>query len=167
LEASLSQNRSVHGKTILGLRAEPSGFHWAIVTGTLKEPVMEGSGSESVPESFTEAESLAWIRQKADHIIDIYKPEAVAVRYPERVARGFNKDSAKSRCRVEGVLVEVSGTKNRNVVTGSLNTFGKHLGSKSPKDDLSSDELRGLDWSQHKDKIREAILVAVSLLPSE
>jgi hypothetical protein len=167
VEVSVRQYRAVHGQTILGLRAEPKGFHWAIVTGTLRQAVLEGSGSEAAPETFSEAESLAWVRQKAAYIIDIYKPTAVAVRYPERVARGFNKDSAKSRCRVEGVLVEVSGTKNRTVVTGALNTFGKHLGSKFPKDDLSSDELRGLDWSQHKDKVREAILVAVSLLPSE
>ncbi len=163
----MGQTRSVHGNTILGLRAEPRGFHWAIVTGTLKHAVLEGSASEAAPETFSEAESLAWVRQKAAYIIDTYKAEAVAVRYPERIARGFNKDSAKSRCRVEGVLVEVSGAKNRVVVTGSLNTFGRHLGSRSPKDDLSSDELRGLDWSQHKDKIREAILVAVSLLPAE
>jgi hypothetical protein len=163
----VGQNRSVHGKIILGLRAEPKGFHWAVVTGTLKHAVLEGSGSEMAPEAFSEAESLAWVRQKAAYIIDTFKAEAVAVRYPERIARGFNKDSAKSRCRVEGVLVEVSGAKNRMVVTGALNTFGKHLGSTSPKDDLSSDDLRGLDWSQHKDKIREAILVAVSLLPSE
>lgn len=161
----MSRKQSLHGKIILGLRAEPNGFRWAIVTGTLKQAVLEGSGSESAPETFSEAESLAWVRQRATHIIDTYKPEAVAVRYPERVARGFNKDSAKSRCRVEGVLVDVSGTKNRAVITGALNS--KHLGSKSPKDDLASDELRGLDWSQHKDKIREAILVAVSLLPSE
>jgi hypothetical protein len=129
--------------------------------------VLEASGSETAPETFSEAESLAWVRQKAAYIIDTYKPEAVAVRYPERVARGFNKDSAKSRCRVEGVLVELSGAKNKIVVTGALNTFGKHLGSRSPKDELSSEELRGLDWSQHKGKVREGILVAVSLLPSE
>ncbi|MBZ5527322.1 MAG: hypothetical protein LAN71_05390 [Acidobacteriia bacterium] len=122
-------------------------------------------GTETSPQVYTEAESLAWTRQKVAHIIDTYNPTTVAVRYPERIARGANKDSAKSRCRVEGVLVEVSSTKNKVVVTGALNTFGKHAGSKSPKDDLVSKDLRGLDWSEHKDKAREAILVAASLLP--
>jgi hypothetical protein len=164
----VGQNRAIHGKTILGLRAEPRAFHWAVVTGTLDSPVLEGSGTETAPHAYSEAESLAWTRQKVDHIIDTYKPTTVAVRYPERIARGANKDSAKSRCRVEGVLVEVSSTKNRAVVTGALNTFGKHSGSNSPKDDLASEDLRGLDWSKHKDKAaREAILVAASLLPSE
>jgi hypothetical protein len=167
MEASVSQDRVVHGKTILGLRAEPEGFHWAIVTGTLQQPVLEGSGSENVPETFSEGEALAWVRQKAAQIIDLYNPDAAAVRYPERIARGFNKDSAKSRCRVEGVLVEVSSAKNLSVITGALNTFGKHLCSKSPKHDLASEDLRGLDWSKHKDKLREAILVATSLLPEK
>jgi len=163
----VSQNRVVHGKTILGLRAEPEGFHWAIVTGTLQQPVLEGSGSETAPKTFSEGEALAWVRQKAAQVIEVFRPNAVAVRYPERVARGFNKDSAKSRCRIEGVLVEVSSTNNLSVITGALNTFGKHLCSKSPKEDLASEDLRGLDWSKHKDKLREAILVAASLLPKE
>jgi hypothetical protein len=80
VEAPVGQNRTVLGKTILGLRAEPKGFHWAIVTGTLKQAVLEGSGSEAAPETFSEAESLAWVRQKAAYIMDTYKPEAVAVR---------------------------------------------------------------------------------------
>jgi hypothetical protein len=163
----MSQNREKLGKTILGLRAEPEGFHWAVTTGTLQQPVLEGSGSETAPKSFTEGQALAWVRQKAAHVIEVYKPNAVAVRYPERIARGFNKDSAKSRCRIEGVLVEVSSAKNLHVITGALNTFGKHLGSKFPKEDLASKDLRGLDWSQYKDKLREAILVAAALLPNE
>jgi len=161
----VGHNRAVHGKIILGLRAEPRAFHWAVVSGTLERPVLEGSGSETSPHTYSEAESLAWTRQKVDHIIDTYNPTTVAVRYPERIARGANTDSAKSRCRVEGVLVEVSSTKNKAVVTGALNTFGKHAGSSSLKNDLASDDLRGLDWSKYNDKVREAILVAASLLP--
>jgi hypothetical protein len=114
-----------------------------------------------------EAEGLAWIRQRVVHIIDVYKPTKIAVRYPEPTAMGANKNSAKSRCRVEGVVLETSSSKGLETVTGALNTFGKYSRSKSPKDDLDCADLRGLDWSNYKDKVREAILVAASLLPSQ
>jgi hypothetical protein len=104
------------------------------------------------------------------YIIDHFKPGRVAVRYPEPRALGANKDSAKSRCRVEGVVLEACSSRNLEVVTGALTTISKNLGSKSgkAKEYLASDDLRGLDWSLLKNsKIREAILVAASVLPPE
>jgi len=151
----------------LGLRAAPSGFHWAIVRGMPEQPILDASDTETAPYAYKEAESLAWIREKTVYIIERFRPTKVGVRFAERTARGPNKDSAKRRCRVEGVLLEVSGSRGLDVVAGTLNTFGKHLGSKSPKEDLTSDDLRGLDWSKYRDNgLREAILVAVSLLSS-
>lgn len=153
-------------KGVLGVRAEPAAIHWAIVTGTMNRPILHAKGTESAPHAFTEGESLAWIRQKMLYIIDTFKPARVAVRYPEGNAKGANKKSAKARCRVEGVVLEAASWKNLDIVTGALNTFGKYSSSESPREDLASDGLRGLDWTKYKDtKLREAILVAASLLP--
>ncbi len=152
---------------ILGVRAEPSSVHWAVVTGSQEQLILHASGSEDSPNSYKEAESLAWIRVRVLYILDTYKPSRVAVRYPEPTAKGANKNSAKARCRVEGVVLETSSSKGLDVVTGAMNTFGKFSGSRSPKDDLSSHEYRQLDWSKYKDpKLREAIYIAASLLPS-
>jgi hypothetical protein len=152
--------------SILGVRAEPSSFHWAVVTGNQDQLILHASGREDAPGSYREAESLAWIRVRVLYLLDTYRPAKVAVRYPEPTAVGASKNSAKARCRVEGVVMEAAGSKNLEVVTGAMNTFGKFAGSRSPKDDLSSGEFRQLDWSKHKDsKTREAIYVAASLLP--
>jgi len=151
--------------SVLGVRAEPTAIHWAVVTGTPKMPILHAHGTETVPHAYKEGESLAWIRQRVIYIIETYTPAKVAVRYPERTAKGANKDSAKARCRVEGVVLEAAGSKNLETVTGAMNTFGKHCESESPKQDLVLDDLRGLDWSEYKKELREAIYVAFSLLP--
>jgi Holliday junction resolvasome RuvABC endonuclease subunit len=151
---------------ILGVRAEPASVHWAIVTGDQEKIVLHASGCEDSPRPYSEAESLAWIRQRVVHILDTYKPDRVAVRYPEPTAKGANKNSAKERSRVEGVVLEAAGARNLEVVTGAMNTFGKFSGSRSPKEELASDEFRNLDWSKYRDsKTREAIFVAAALLP--
>jgi len=150
---------------ILGVRAEPTAINWAIVTGTLDKPVLHASGTETAPHAYREGESLAWIRQRVVYVLDTYTPVKVAIRYPERTAKGSNKDSAKARCRVEGVVLEAAGSKNLEIITGALNTFAKHSQRESPKEDLASEDLRGLDWSRYKSKLQEAIYVAFSLLP--
>jgi hypothetical protein len=62
--------------------------------------------------------------------------------------------------------VEASRALALKVVTGALNTFGKRFGSGSAKQDLEKENLRGLDWSKYDRNRREAILVAISLLPT-
>lgn len=151
---------------VLGVRAEPAAFHWAVVTGNQQRLILHASDTEHAPSSYSEAESLAWVRTRVLYILDTYKPTKVAVRYPEPTAQGANKNSAKARCRVEGVVLEAASSQNLEVVTGALNTFGKLAKSASPKEDLSSGEFRQLDWSKYKDpKVREAIFVGASLLP--
>jgi hypothetical protein len=123
-----------------------------VVTGTLVQPVLHASGSENAPDAYGEAETLAWIRERLLYVIDTFRPMAAAVRYAERNARGANKDSAKARCRVEGVVLEAIATRNLRSVTGTLSTFEKHQGAHSAKADLTSDYLRGLNWSNYRDR---------------
>ena len=149
-----------------GVRAEPRAVHWAVVTGTVGRPQLHAAGTETAPNAYSEGESLVWIRQRVLYILETYRPQRAAVRYPERTAPGANKDSAKARCRVEGVALEAASAANLETVTGTLNTFAKHFGTDSAKAELASGTLRGLDWSNHGDiRLREAIFVAASLLP--
>jgi hypothetical protein len=152
---------------VLGIRAEADGFQWAVLGGTASTPSLRAYGSETAPNSYDEGERLVWIRRKCMQALETHKPTRVAIRYPEGNARGANKASAKARCRVEGVILEAAASKNVSVVTGALNTFGKHSGSESPKADLDRHDLHGIDWSEHNRNLREAILVGTSLLPKK
>ncbi len=157
-------SKTYHHSRSLGVRAEPDAINWAIVEGSQDAPVLHASGTEKAPAAYSEGESLVWVRRKVAQIIQQYQPTGVAVRYPEPTARGANKDSARARCRVEGVVLEASGSHNLEIVTGTLNTISKNLGSKSAKNYLSSGDFRGLDWSKQKGNVQEAILVAASIL---
>ena len=150
---------------VVGIRAEPSAFHWAIAAGTLERPLLDASETETAPKAYDEAESLAWMRQRVLYILDTYKPGRMALRFPEGNARGANTNSAKARCRVEGVMLEAAGSKSIKTVTGPLSTFSKHLGTKISRDDLGSSDFRGIELSRFKTYLQEAILIAVSLLP--
>ncbi len=151
---------------VLGIRAEPAAFHWAVATGTLERPVIQASGTEPAPKAYSEAESLAWTRQRVHYILDTYKPVRVGVRYPEGNAR-TNTNSARARCRVEGVALEAAGSRNLQIVTGPRSTFYKHFGAKLSEEDFVSDDFRGIDLSKFKkSSLQEAVLVAVSLLPA-
>jgi Holliday junction resolvasome RuvABC endonuclease subunit len=147
----------------IGVRAEAEGINWAIVDGSLEEPVLHAYGSDKAPAAYVESERLSWIRQQFLHILDQYNPLGVAVRYPENTALGANKDSARARCRIEGVVLESAASRNLEVTTGALNTISKNLGTPA-KENLLSDEFRGLDWQKYKPTVREAIIAAVSIL---
>jgi Holliday junction resolvasome RuvABC endonuclease subunit len=160
-----SDATSTTERVVLGIRSAPAAIHWAVVSGTLLRPVLEASGTAEAPSAYEEGEALVWIRDKVGHIINDYAPGRVAIRYAERKAQGSNTDAAKARCRVEGVVLELASSRNLDVVTGTMNTFAKYTPG-SPKEDLQRNDLRGLDWSDYRDsKLREAILVAASLLP--
>jgi Holliday junction resolvasome RuvABC endonuclease subunit len=152
-----------HSRSV-GVRAEAEGINWAVVDGSRDEPVLHAHGFEKAPAAYNEPEKLLWIHQRFLHILDQYHPLGVAVRYPENTALGANKDSARARCRIEGVVLEAAASRNLDVITGALKTISKNLGTKSAKDYLASDEFRGLDWSKYQPKVQEAILVAASVL---
>jgi hypothetical protein len=152
----------------LGIRAVPTAVHWAVVEGTQSVPVLVASGIATAPKSFQgEAATLAWLRTTVADFLDQYDVASVAVRYPERVARGLNSEAAHRRSRVEGVVLEAAHSKGCQTMTGPLVTIGRHLGSKKPKRYLDDGELRGLDLTRLPDLRREAVLMAVSVLPRQ
>jgi len=149
---------------IMGIRAEASCFHWAIVEGSQEVPVLVESDCTSSPIDSSEPESLAFLRERFLLLLTQFDPVAVAVRYSERTPGSGNKDGVKRRLRLEGVIVEAVQGMRRQIETGPLKTIASNLESKSAKKYLEEKEFRGVDWSKLKTPRREAILAAVSLL---
>lgn len=149
----------------LGLRADPEGFHWAVVKGSRREPILVAHDYAEAPRTYTEAQALAWCRARVHEIIDMHKPQQVALRYPEPISRGKG-DAARRRCRVEGVLLEAAACRDLPTHTGALVTMGKRLGmtSSRAKAYLDAEEFRALDWNKLPHGRREAILVGVGVL---
>ena len=148
---------------VLGVRAEPRGFHWAVVEGTQRAPILTAHDKAATPASFEEPEALAWVRSRVLHVIDTYHPVAVAVRYPEPISRSSN--SARQRCRVEGVVLEAAASRRLPILTGPLATIAAKLRTRKPKTYIETGTLRGLDLSSVPASGREAVLIAVAQLP--
>jgi Holliday junction resolvasome RuvABC endonuclease subunit len=149
----------------IGFRAEPSALNWAIVEGTQKSPALIAADTLKAPISFDDAASLAWFHDQTLHLFNQYSPTAAAIRYPEMMPERSNQASANKRCRVEGVVMEAVQSKGISVSTGALGTISKNLGTKGAKRYLGQNEWRGLNWAEYSKNRREAILVAVSVLP--
>ncbi len=152
--------RTMH--RVLGIRAVPDGFYWAVIEGSVEAPIHIASDRVVSPTSYDEPAALSWCRDRLRHLIESYKPSCVAIRMPEAFARGTNTDSARRRNRIEGVLIEGANSNGVIVHAAALATMSKNLGVKSAKVLLSDPSLKGLDWSGRNDNTKEAIMVAVS-----
>ena len=91
----------------LGFRAEARQVYWAVVDGTRRSPILVGHDKFAAPVGLEEAPALSWYNDRAKLILETYKPSTVGVRFPEPVARGSNKEGAKRRLRIEGVLLRL------------------------------------------------------------
>jgi hypothetical protein len=149
----------------LGVRAEPRSLHWAVVEGTQTAPIIKAHDKADAPAAFDEPAALAWFRSRMLHLIDTYHPVAVGVRYPEPAGRGGNRDSARERSRVEGIVLEAAHSRGLPVLTGALATISKQLGTKKAKRYIDDGDLRGLDLTSLPVPRREAVLVGVAQLP--
>jgi hypothetical protein len=149
----------------IGLRADADGFHWAVVNGSKREPILLAHDYAEPPRTYAEAQALAWCRARVHEIIDLHKPQRVAIRYPEPISRGKG-DGARRRCRVEGVLLEAAAWHNLPTHTGALVTIAKSLGTTATgaKAYLDEEEFRNVDWKNLSHGRREAILVGVGVL---
>lgn len=150
---------------VVGFRAEPRQFNWAVVEGTQHEPVLIDRGTAAAPVDLDEAPALAWLRGRARLVIEANKPTSAVLRTPEVVAKMGNIDSARRRLRVEGVLLEASQSDGVKITTGALGTISKMLGTRSVKPYLAQDEFHGLNIAKFATPLKEAVLVAVAGLP--
>jgi hypothetical protein len=151
-------------KRALGFRAEAKQVHWAIVEGTQRAPILVAHDKAAAPINLDEAPALTWYGTRVRHIVETYKPYMASIRSVEPIARGSNKEGARRRLRIEGVLLQTIDSCGLQVTIGALAMISGRLGSQAKKY-VASDELRGLDLSQIPNLSREAILVAVAALP--
>jgi hypothetical protein len=149
---------------VIGIRAEPSGFTWAVVEGTREQPIFVGADTANAPGSYEEPEALKWSRARLLTLVKQYDAEAVAIRLPESFGRQGNSDSDRRRSRLEGVLMEGAASNGLTIVAGNLKVIGTKQGVTKPKDELAGNDLRGLDWSKLNAKKREALFAAASAL---
>lgn len=151
-------------KRALGFRTEAKKIHWAVVEGTQDAPILVAYDKAAAPVNLEEAPSLSWYRSRVEHIFQTYRPCVAAIRSAEPVARGSNREGARRRLRIEGVLLQTIDSCGLKVTIGALAMISGKLGSQAKKY-IASGELRGLDLSQIPDLSKEAVLVAVAALP--
>jgi hypothetical protein len=151
-------------KRALGFRTEAKKIHWAVVEGSQDAPILVAHDKAAAPVSLEEAPALSWYRNRVEHIIHTYTPSVAAIRSAEPVARGSNKEGARRRLRIEGVLLQTIDSNGLKVTMGALAMISGKLGSRAKKY-IDSGDLRGLDLSQIPDLSKEAVLVAVAALP--
>lgn len=147
----------------LGLRAEARQINWAVVKGTRDSPVLLAHGKAAAPVDLAEAPALSWYSGRVKHIVETYTPSVAAVRSPEPIARGAG-ESARFRLRIEGVLLQTIDACGLPVRLGALAMISGRLGSQAKKY-VERGELRGLDLSTLPIPLREAVAVAVAVLP--
>jgi hypothetical protein len=150
---------------VLGFRAEGTQVYCVVVAGTRRAPTLVAHEKLTAPVDVDEAHALAWYRNEVRRLVDTYAPAAAVVRFPEFSARGGNKEGARRRLRIEGVLLEASCAYGLPARGAVLANIGAKLGSKQAKKYLGSGDLRGLDLSPLPEYAREAALAAVTALP--
>lgn len=148
----------------IGFRAGPDVVYWAILTGLPDRAEIIAKGHLQLPVASEEAQRLSWLRVRVANVIGDHSPSRASIRFPEPIGPGANRDSARQRCRVEGVLLEVCDSLGVTVETGALKTITARLGMKSAKTELAQDEVRGVALKGLPIETREAILVAIAAL---
>lgn len=148
----------------LGLRAKAHRISWAVVEGTSKNPILVAHDNAAAPVNLPEAQALSWYAGRVKHIIATYTPVAAMVRSVEPTAQGSKKEGARQRLRIEGVLLQTVDSCGIKASIGALAKISGKLGTQA-KDYLKSGELRGIPLSGIPPCEKEAVLVAVAILP--
>lgn len=152
----------------VGFRAEKDRLTWAIVEGTVASPVRVADDNYSAPKSFSEADALAWYRERVQTLIDTYSPKSAAIRVAETFLRSKPSPSSLSsmfaRARLEGVVIEAAVSKGMGIMIGRLQQISSGMGSKSAKGYIGSTEVRGIDLADVPKYRHEAVLAAISVL---
>ena len=146
----------------IGFRVERKKLHWAVVSGSAEAPVLEDHGMDSAPTHYDEAATLSWFRSRTLALIDRSTPDRAGIKYPENTAQGGGTNSARERSRAEGVVLQALNEKGVQAFTGVYKAVSGKMGTKSAKDYLGGDDVRGLDWTGVPAYRKEAVLSAIA-----
>lgn len=145
----------------IGVRVEPKKIHLAIVSGSIEHPTLEASETIPAPKGWSEAQALQWYRNQVGMWIEQHKPVRAFVRDSESGPQR-NVQSLQSRCRIEGVIIEIAHAKGLRVGGGRLTSISSKLDTKRAKKYVGHEEFRGIDLGKCNALLREAILAAVA-----
>jgi hypothetical protein len=156
----------------IGFRPEKDAVQWAIVSGTLRAPVLVAFGKLSPPEEYGECESLGWFRDEVETLLHQYSPERGAVHLmssdleTKPTSRGLEK--MFWRARIEGVLLEVCQSWSFDVLAKPRETIGDGRRMKPKKSSFVSVEGHRIDWREMRSWcLRQASTAAAALLDAE
>lgn len=154
-------------KTI-GFRADKDTIQWVVAEGTV-ESFAVVHDKLSAPKSYTEAEALAWFRERVQTTTEEHKPEQAGIRVSEtflmRKPSRTWLESVFMRCRVEGIAIEAVSALNVPIRLMQLQDMTHAFGGEhTAKEYLASKRVRGFDLSELPEVRHEAAMVAISLL---
>lgn len=147
----------------IGFRCRAADFHWATVSGGSLAPVVENHGKVTAPRTYSDSMKLGFLLTEARSLIRQHKAGIVAIREPE-FGRSRCDIPIRWRLRVEGAIVTTACEAGLECHVVVLTKVSSAFGVKKPKALLEADDLRGLNWSKFGLELREAILVAATVL---
>lgn len=152
----------------IGFRVTTKEIFYAIIDGSIDNPEVITTAKMRFPASLNLPQALSWYRENIKSLLNEFKVEACGIKASEPISRSLGaaaKEGATKRANIEGVLMEVGASNGLPVICGSFNTIGSLIGSKKPKDYMTSQKFRGVsDWDDHNEKTKEAILAGVTAL---
>ncbi len=153
----------------IGFRIDKDTIYWAAVSGTTECPVLEASDKHRAPATFSQPDLLKWARNQVINIIQEHCPTAVTVRFQETFLphkpSPSTLESMLTRARIEGVVIETASSLGIPVSSGSWQMISSRMGSRSAKSYLDSEDVRGMNLSDIRNKNqKEAILAGVAAL---
>lgn len=148
----------------VGFRAATNELFWAVVEGTIDEPVLIDSGRIKRPRTMpTDGDALAWFVGEIGRLVREYQPQRSAVRTPEPVGRAAHK--MFPRVRLEGAVIATLVGHQVPCFSAALGTITAELGATtSAKRYIDGGHVRGVDISEMLVPQREAVVVAVAAL---
>lgn len=149
----------------IGFRVEAAGINWAVVSGDPKRPEPVEHDLIRAPKTGTEATNLSYFRERVLALVKRLQPTVAMIRYPEPSRqKASSATSADARLRIEGVVLEALSSANVTVYTGALSPIASMIGSKKPREYLSRDDIRGVQYPLKAIECRESFLAAVAAL---
>jgi hypothetical protein len=150
---------------VLGLRCSNSDYHYVLLSGTKKVPVLENEEYISYPVNLKKAFALKWMVEEIRDRLGKFKIDRVVIKTPEPLAR--RTASLTERIEFEAaVQIACAEVGLKAVFKKVKSTIAKDLGLKG-----KAKYLQNLDTSAIKDfdalseKAREATLAAWTELP--
>lgn len=149
----------------LGLRCSNSDYTFAILSGSLANPVCEKYGTVAFPKNYSEMQKVKWFYQEITQLINSNGISNIGIKRTELLAQRGNEFI--ERVMFEGIVFLVAADLGVSFIESRVNsTIAKHLGLKGRasyvKTKLNHSHFTGFD--KLTPKIQDAIHVGWSVI---